>query len=85
MDDLGHDTVPFKTTPADDEKHPRKQCSRDEVQDDQDGSRHCPDDGKAHEEVRHALLDYAFGDDLLLPNLTAVIRLDDFEYAVEIG
>lgn len=55
------------------------------MQNDQDGSGHCSDNGEAHEEMRYALLYDALGDDFLLPNLTAVVRLDDFEYAVIIG
>ena len=35
--------------------------------------------------MRHALLHDAFGDNLLPPNLVAVVRLDDFEYAVIVG
>lgn len=35
--------------------------------------------------MAHALLDHAFGDDFRLTNLTTVVRLDDFEYALIIG
>lgn len=35
--------------------------------------------------MRHALLDHAFGHDVLLVYLTAVLRLDDLEYGLVIS
>lgn len=85
VDYFGHDTVPFEATPANDEENPSKESSRYQVQDDQDRSCHCSDDGKAHEKMRYALLDHAFGNNVLLVDLMAVARLDDFEYALVVS
>ena len=48
---FGHDAVPFEATPANDEEDPRKECSRYQIQDDQDRSCHTSDDGEAHEKM----------------------------------
>ena len=55
------------------------------MQDDQKRSRHRSNDREAHKKMRHTLLDHAFGHDLLLIYLTAVVRLDDLEYALVFG
>ncbi len=85
VDDLLHDAVALQATPPHDEKDPREQCPRDEIQHDQDRSGHRADDGKTHEEMRHALLDYALGDDFLLAEFGAVGRLGDLEDALVVG
>lgn len=85
IDDFGHNAVPFEAAPANDEENTGKKSSRDQIQDNQDRSCHSANDGEAHEEMRYALLDDAFGNNLLLADLAAIVCLDDFEYAFVVG
>ena len=85
IDDFGHNAVPFEATPANNEENTGEKSSRDQIQDDQDRSCHSANDGEAHEEMRHALLDYAFGNNLLLADLAAAVCLDNFEYTFVVG
>ena len=71
MEYFGRDAVAFETAPADDEEYAGEERARDEMQDGQDWAGHSADDGEAHEEMRYALLDYAFGRDFLLVDRAA--------------
>ncbi len=85
VDDLLRDAVALQAAPPHDEKHTGEQGPRDEIQHDQDGSGHRADNGQTHEEMRHALLDYAFRDDFLRAEFGAVGRLGDLEDALVVG